>query len=68
MHYKGREDIYKAWSSIKGRLLAKYPELQPFDLEYKQGNEEELFKGIQDKTGLSRDDLIREINTIMKSR
>lgn len=50
------------WNKTKGRLMQKYAELTDDDLKYSEGKEEELLGRIQEKTGKSREEIIRMIN------
>jgi hypothetical protein len=50
--------IKSNWSNIKLRLMQSYPQLSEADLIYVDDKEEELFKNIQNKTSLSREELI----------
>ena len=50
------------WNKTKGRLMQKYAELTDDDLKYTEGKEEELLGRIQEKTGKSREEIIRMIN------
>lgn len=49
------------WNVIKGKLKQKYGELTEDDLKYIEGKEEELFGKLQEKTGLAKEELIKEL-------
>lgn len=49
------------WNEIKGRLKKAYAELTDDDLIYAEGKEDELIGRIQQKTGQSREALIKFI-------
>ncbi len=46
---------------MKGKLKQKYGSLTDDDLKYTEGNEDELVGRIQEKTGKSRDAIIKEL-------
>jgi uncharacterized protein YjbJ (UPF0337 family) len=49
------------WNKMKGKLKQKYGSLTDDDLKYTEGNEDELVGRIQEKTGKSRDAIIKEL-------
>lgn len=51
------------WNEIKGKLKQEYGELTDQDLTYAEGKEEELLGRLQQKTGKSKDELRRKINS-----
>ncbi len=57
-------EIKGNWNQIKGKLKQKYANLTDDDLTYAEGEAEELLGKLQEKTGQSRDALIKEINSI----
>jgi uncharacterized protein YjbJ (UPF0337 family) len=50
------------WNQIKGRIKQKYAELTDDDLVYIEGKEDELIGRLQEKTGRTKEEIIREIN------
>lgn len=50
------------WNKTMGKLLQEYSELTEDDLKYTEGKEEELVGRLQEKTGKSRDEVLRMIN------
>jgi uncharacterized protein YjbJ (UPF0337 family) len=52
------------WNQIKGKMKQKYGELTDDDLSYAEGKEDELIGRIQEKTGKTREAVIREINSL----
>lgn len=52
------------WNQIKGKLKSKYGELTDNDLEFLEGKSDEMLGRIQKKTGRSKEDLKKEINTL----
>jgi uncharacterized protein YjbJ (UPF0337 family) len=51
--------LRETWGTIKAALKRKYANLTDNDLAYIYGREEEIINRIQEKTGASRDDLMR---------
>ena len=49
------------WNEIKGKLRQKYAELTDDDLQYAEGQDEELVGRIQQKTGRAKDEVRAEI-------
>jgi uncharacterized protein YjbJ (UPF0337 family) len=54
-------EIKGNWNQLKGKLKKKYSELTDDDLTYAEGHEDELVGRIQEKTGQSRDEVVKEI-------
>ncbi|UXP31318.1 CsbD family protein [Reichenbachiella agarivorans] len=52
------------WNQIKGKIKQKYGELTENDLTYIEGQEDELLGRIQEKTGKSKEFLMKEINNM----
>lgn len=52
------------WNEIKGKLKEKYGELTDDDLQYTEGNEDQLIGRIQKKLGKSKDEVRRLINKV----
>ncbi len=52
------------WNEIKGKLKQKYAELTDDDLQYTEGNEDQLIGRLQKKLGKSKDEVRRMINKI----
>ncbi len=57
-------EIKGSWNSVKGKLKQKYGELSDDDLTYVEGQEEEMLGKLQKKTGKTRDELVKEINSL----
>ena len=57
-------EIKGNWNVVKGKLKQEYGELTDDDLVYVEGKEDELLGRIQDKTGKSRDELVKKIKTL----
>jgi uncharacterized protein YjbJ (UPF0337 family) len=59
------EDKLKGnWNIVKGSLKQKYGDLNDDDLEYSEGQEEELLGRIQKKTGQAKDSIKKFINNL----
>jgi uncharacterized protein YjbJ (UPF0337 family) len=59
------EDKFKGnWNVIKGKLKQKYGELTDDDLSYTEGKEDELYGRIQKKTGESKDQVKKFIDSV----
>ena len=52
------------WNQVKGKLKERYGDLSDDDLTYQEGKEEQLLGRLQEKTGKSRDQLVKEINSL----
>jgi uncharacterized protein YjbJ (UPF0337 family) len=50
--------IIKNWENIKRRLKQNYQNLTENDVTYIEGKEEALFDNLQEKIGISRQELI----------
>jgi uncharacterized protein YjbJ (UPF0337 family) len=53
------EKIRSNWNVKKDELKENFAELTEADLYYNKGEEEELVERIQEKTGKSKDEVIR---------
>lgn len=51
------------WNEIKGKLKQAYGDLSDDDLTYVEGKEDELLGRLQKKTGKSKDELRKQINS-----
>jgi len=52
------------WNVLKGKLKQKYGDLTDEDLEYAEGQEDELLGRLQKRTGKAKEDLVDEINNL----
>ncbi len=57
-------EIKGNWNVLKGNLKQKYADLTDDDLKYAEGKEEELVGRIQKKTGKTRDEVVKELNSM----
>jgi uncharacterized protein YjbJ (UPF0337 family) len=55
-------EIKGNWNQAKGKLKQKYGQLTDNDLTFIEGKEEELLGRLQEKTGKTREELVKEIN------
>jgi uncharacterized protein YjbJ (UPF0337 family) len=53
------QTVKGSWQIAKGKLKQKYGSLTDNDLEYVEGEEEELIGRIQKRTGAKRDEIER---------
>lgn len=51
------------WHELKGKLRQKFADLTDNDLDYTEGQEEELLGHLQKKLGKSQDEIAHLINT-----
>jgi uncharacterized protein YjbJ (UPF0337 family) len=57
-------EIKGNWNVMKGKLKQKYADLTDDDLKYAEGKEDELLGRLQQKTGKTRDELIKDIRSL----
>ena len=57
-------EIKGNWNQLKGKMKQKYGELTDDDLTYADGKEDELVGRIQEKTGKTREEIVKEINSL----
>ncbi len=57
-------EIKGNWNQIKGGLKKKYADLTDDDLTYVEGQEDQLLGKLQEKTGKSKEELTKEINSL----
>lgn len=58
LKYKGK------WNQLKGKLKEEYSELTNEDLEYSEGEEDQLVGHLQEKLGKSREEVRKMINDL----
>ncbi len=56
-------EIKGNWNKVKGKLKQEYGSLTDDDLVYVEGKEDELLGRLQNKTGKSRDELVKKIKS-----
>jgi uncharacterized protein YjbJ (UPF0337 family) len=52
------------WNEIKGKIKQSYADLSDDDLTYEEGKEDELYGRLQQKTGKSRDEVIKWLRSL----
>jgi uncharacterized protein YjbJ (UPF0337 family) len=52
------------WNEMKGKIKQRWGDLTDDDLQFQEGKEDELVGRIQKKTGESREEVIRYINSL----
>ncbi|MGF1586364.1 MAG: CsbD family protein [Bacteroidales bacterium] len=57
-------EIKGKWNQVKGKFKQKYADLTDDDLTYAEGKEDELIGRLQEKTGKTRKEVIKEINSL----
>jgi len=57
-------EIKGGWNEAKGKIKQAYGDLTDDDLAYEEGKDDELLGRLQQKTGKSRDDLVKWINSL----
>jgi uncharacterized protein YjbJ (UPF0337 family) len=56
--------IKGGWNEVKGKIKKAYGDLTDDDLAYQEGKDDEMLGKLQQKTGKSRDELVRWINSL----
>ena len=51
------------WNTVKGKLKQAYGNLTDDDLKYEEGKEDELLGRLQQKTGKTKDELKKWLNS-----
>jgi uncharacterized protein YjbJ (UPF0337 family) len=57
-------EIKGKWNELKGKLKQSYGDLTDSDLHYEEGKEDELIGRIQQKTGKTRDEVVKMIRSL----
>jgi uncharacterized protein YjbJ (UPF0337 family) len=52
------------WNEVKGKIKQAYGDLTDDDLIYEEGKDDETLGKLQQKTGKSRDELVKWINSL----
>jgi uncharacterized protein YjbJ (UPF0337 family) len=52
------------WNEIKGKLKQQYADLTDDDLLYEEGQEDRLIGKLQQKTGKTRDEVIKMLRSV----
>jgi uncharacterized protein YjbJ (UPF0337 family) len=56
--------IKGGWNELKGKIKQAYGDLTDDDLVREEGKDDELLGKMQQKTGKSRDELVKWINSL----
>ena len=56
--------IKGGWNEVKGKIKKAYGDLTDDDLVREEGKDDEMLGKIQKKTGKSRDELVKWINSL----
>ncbi|HVW96056.1 MAG TPA: CsbD family protein [Mucilaginibacter sp.] len=57
-------EIKGGWNRVKGKIKQTYGSLTDDDLAYEEGKDDETLGRLQQKTGKSRDELVKWINSL----
>jgi uncharacterized protein YjbJ (UPF0337 family) len=57
-------ELKGGWNEIKGKIKQAYGDLTDDDLVYEEGKDDETLGKLQQKTGKSRDELVKWINSL----
>jgi uncharacterized protein YjbJ (UPF0337 family) len=56
--------IKGSWNELKGKIKQAYGDLTDDDLAYEEGKDDETLGKLQQKTGKTRDELVKWINSL----
>ena len=56
--------IKGSWNEMKGKIKKAYGDLTDDDLAYEEGKDDEMLGKLQQKTGKSRDELVKWIKSL----
>lgn len=57
-------EIKGGWNELKGKIKQSYGDLTDDDLTYEEGKDDEMLGKLQQKTGKTRDELVKWINSL----
>ncbi len=57
-------ELKGAWNQLKGKVKQAYADLTDDDLKYEEGKDDELYGRLQEKTGKSRDELVKWLRSL----
>ena len=57
-------ELKGGWNEIKGKIKQAYGDLTDDDLIHEEGKDDETLGKLQQKTGKSRDELVKWINSL----
>ncbi|PWG79615.1 CsbD family protein [Pararcticibacter amylolyticus] len=52
-------ELKGSWNELKGKVKQAYGDLTDDDLIYEEGKEDELYGRLQNKTGKTRDEVVK---------
>ena len=57
-------ELKGGWNELKGKIKQAYGDITDDDLTREEGKDDELLGKLQQKTGKSRDELVKWINSL----
>ncbi len=57
-------ELKGGWNELKGKIKQAYGDLTDDDLTHEEGKDDEMLGKLQQKTGKSRDELVKWINSL----
>ncbi|MDB4921596.1 CsbD family protein [Mucilaginibacter sp.] len=57
-------ELKGSWNELKGKIKQAYGDLTDDDLAYEEGKDDETLGKLQEKTGKTRDELIKWLNSL----
>jgi uncharacterized protein YjbJ (UPF0337 family) len=57
-------ELKGGWNELKGKIKQAYADLTDDDLTHEEGKDDEMLGKLQQKTGKSRDELVKWINSL----
>jgi len=57
-------EIKGGWNELKGKIKQAYGDLTDDDLAWQEGKDDETLGRLQQKTGKTRDELVKWINSL----
>lgn len=57
-------ELKGGWNELKGKIKQAYGDLTDDDLVYEEGKDDETLGKLQKKTGKTRDELVKWINSL----
>lgn len=59
LYIMDKMEVKGKWNEWKGKLKQEYADLTDDDLKYEEGQDDEMWGRIQQKTGKAKDDLVK---------
>jgi len=63
-HPMDKLELKGNWNKLKGKVKQSYADLTDDDLTYEEGKDDELLGRLQEKTGKTRDELVRWLKSL----